>query len=347
MIEIAVQEMKENRGQQPENKKKQNVIGTISVTVKGGFTFAFRGLGWEHLILERLYSSVFTTTRTHCCIHTDNTSGCRPANRYQHIIEYFPMVTVGLVGTTPHMVSAAITSLPRLLFEFLDKDLDPTMVSEMLSTMPLFMNSSNRRIVKSALGFIKVTTISIVRPHLQEIVSDIIRWSREHKGHFKVKVRHILERLVRRFGYDDIVAFVPEADKKLLVNIKKRRERAKRKKANASEMEMDGKADEEGEETTKNSESDLSDDDDDQEEDDTTGKKTQKKSNKKKQGADAWIKEDGDTPLDSLDRTAVSRVTASHPSTQVALKVKDLSSAFKTSDGKIVIEESDSDFDEE
>jgi len=121
-------------------------------------------------------------------------------------------------------------------------------------------------------------------------------------------------------------------------------------------MEMDGEADEEEETTQKSnkpqttfgsayedalygSESDLSDDDDEQEEDDTT----QKKSNKKKQGADAWIKEDGDTPLDFLDRTVVSRVTASHSSKQAARKVKDLSSAFKISDDKLVIEESESD----
>ncbi|KAK3817548.1 MAG: hypothetical protein J3Q66DRAFT_369385 [Benniella sp.] len=276
-----------------------------------------------------------------------------PSETQATISEYFTMVTAGLAGTTPHMVSAAITSLSRLLFEF-SKNLDPAMAPE-ISTMHLFVNSSYREIVKSALGFIKVTTISldveIVRLHLQEIVRGIIRWSHEHKGHFKVKVRHILERLVRRFGYDNIDVFVPEADKKL----SKHRERAKRKKANASEMEMDGEADEEGEETTKKSnkpqttfgsayedalygsESDLSDDDDDQEEDDTTGKTTQKKSNEKKQGADAWIKEDDDTPLDFLDRTVVSRVTASHPSTQVAPKVKDLSSAFKTSDGEAAI----------
>ncbi|KAK3817547.1 MAG: hypothetical protein J3Q66DRAFT_369382 [Benniella sp.] len=278
----------------------------------------------------------------------------KEVNDKTHDVAY--ALQAGLADTTPHMVSAAITSLSRLLFEF-RKDLDPAMVSEMISTMHLFVNSSYREIVKSALGFIKVTTISldveIVRLHLQEIVSGIIRWSHEHKGHLKVRVRHILERLIWRFGYDDIVAFVPEADKKLLVNIKKCRERAKRKKANASEMEMDGEAHEEGEETAKKSnkpqttfgsayedalygsESDLSDDDDDQEEDDTTGKTTQKKSNKKKQGADAWIKEDGDTPLDFLDRTVVSRATASHPSTQVAPEVKDLSSAFNTSNGKL------------
>ncbi|KAG0050943.1 hypothetical protein BGZ83_004275 [Gryganskiella cystojenkinii] len=280
------------------------------------------------------------------------------------ISEYFTMVTAGLAGTTPHMVSAAITSLSRLLFEF-HKDLEPSMVSEMIGTMHLFVNSSNREIVKSALGFIKVTTVSldpeVVRGHLQEIVGGMIRWSHEHKGHFKVKVRHILERLVRRFGYDDVVAFVPEADKKLLINIKKRRERAKRNKKNGNAgMDMDGDEEEEETDAKKStkplymqtnfgsayedalygSESDLSDDDEDEE--GGEGKAQQKKSNKKKQGADAWIKEDGDTPLDFLDRTVVSRVTASHPSTQTARKIKDLSSAFKTSsDGKLMIDDSD------
>ncbi|KAF9344608.1 hypothetical protein BGX34_005486, partial [Mortierella sp. NVP85] len=65
------------------------------------------------------------------------------------------------------MVSAAIT-LSRPLFEF-HKDLDPAMVSEMVSTMHLFVNSSNREIVKSALGFAKAMTISLdvemVSPH--------------------------------------------------------------------------------------------------------------------------------------------------------------------------------------
>ena len=38
----------------------------------------------------------------------------------------------------------------------------------------------------------------------------------------------------------------------------------------------------------------------------------------------------------------VSRVTASHPRMQAARKVKNLSSACKTSDGKLIIEERDS-----
>jgi len=52
------------------------------------------------------------------------------------------------------------------------------------------------------------------------------------------------------FVYDGIT-IVPEADKNLLVKIMKRRECAKRKKSNTPEMEMEGDADEEIKETTK------------------------------------------------------------------------------------------------
>ncbi|KAF9159752.1 hypothetical protein DFQ26_006208 [Actinomortierella ambigua] len=294
--------------------------------------------------------------------------------------EYFTMVTAGLAGTTPHMVSAAITSLSRLLFEF-HTELDRNMVSEMIATMQLFVNSSNREVVKSAIGFIKVTTVSLdpvlVRVHLPEIVQGLIRWSHEHKAHFKVKVRHILERLVRRFGYDEILELVPEADRKLMVNIRKRRERAKRRKSAAASGAADDGEEEEEDETANataasdakkgsgapqlqapsfgsayedalyGSESDLSDDDedgegDDMDEDRVANKASSKKNKNKNKGADAWIKEDGDAPLDFLDRTVVSRVTASHPSLQQPRKVKELASQFKTTaDGRFVVDDSD------
>ncbi|KAF9347235.1 hypothetical protein BGX34_003301, partial [Mortierella sp. NVP85] len=143
------------------------------------------------------------------------------------ISEDFTMMTASLAGIQSPMAPAATMS--RLLFE-IRKDLDPAMVLEMSSMLDLYINSSNHEIVKPAFRFI--TTIGldfgITRPRLQEIVSGIVRWSHEHKGHFKVKVRHTLV-----------------SDKNLLVNIMKRCERAKRKKSNTPEMEMEGDADKE------------------------------------------------------------------------------------------------------
>ena len=54
--------------------------------------------------------------------------------------------------------------------------------------------------------------------------------SKTEKAHFKSKIRHILERLVRKFGYSEIEEYIPVADQKLINNIKKRKERSKKRK---------------------------------------------------------------------------------------------------------------------
>ncbi|GBC02412.1 hypothetical protein RclHR1_04600012 [Rhizophagus clarus] len=177
----------------------------------------------------------------------------------------FNMVIAGLAATTPHMISATITSLSRLLFEF-KNDLNKDNIHKLIDTMNNFVNCTNREIVKSALGFVKVTTISLdldlIKPHLNQIITGLLTWSNEHKSHFKVKVRHIFERLIRRFDYDIIEKFVPESDKKLLINIKKRKERAKRKKnSNESKMNLDNDNDD-----------DDSDQNDDDKDDNRVGK---------------------------------------------------------------------------
>lgn len=57
----------------------------------------------------------------------------------------------------------------------------------------------------------------------------ILNHSRDHKSHFKSKVRHIFERLIRKFSFEKLDAHFPEEDKKLILNIKKRRDALKKK----------------------------------------------------------------------------------------------------------------------
>ena len=150
--------------------------------------------------------------------------------------EFFIMVTAGLGGSTAHMQSAAIASLGRLLFEFSD-DLDLDLVSELIKTVLITMSFKNREVTKAALGFIKVAIVCLSLPqlsnHLEIIITTILTHTREHKSHFKSKVRHIFERLIRRFSYEQIDAYFPEKDKKLIANIKKRRDAMKKKQAAA------------------------------------------------------------------------------------------------------------------
>ena len=121
------------------------------------------------------------------------------------------------------------------------------MHNEILTTMLVFLSSTNREIVKSILGFVKLVIhtlpTDLIRPHLKDLVPALLSWSHDHKNHFKIKVRHIFERMLRRFTWDEIYSCAGEEEaSKVLINIKKRKERAKRKKANKEQE--DGETDE-------------------------------------------------------------------------------------------------------
>ena len=49
-----------------------------------------------------------------------------------------------------------------------------------------------------------------------QVVSTLSAWSCESRNHLRVKMRFLLERVVRKFGYDAVARFVPESDMKLL-----------------------------------------------------------------------------------------------------------------------------------
>ncbi|KAH7153107.1 NUC173 domain-containing protein [Dactylonectria macrodidyma] len=261
-----------------------------------------------------------------------------------NIEEFFTMVSAGLAGSTPHMISASITAISRLLYEFREALSEQTL-SDLVQTMDLFLTSNNREIVKSCLGFVKVCVIGLpvelMLPRLSTLVPNLIVWSHEHKGHFKAKVKHILERMVRRFGFDNIHKNCPEADKKLIVNIRKAKERSKKKK-DAAKAGGDEDSDEDGEGQSKrqfeneydqalySSDSDGSDEDED---DDAPRqkKKTQK-------GGKTYIVEDEDEPLDLLDKKALANISSTKP---MKLRKPTRTKAKFDLDGKLILGKDD------
>jgi len=155
--------------------------------------------------------------------------------------EFFTMVSAGLVGSTPHMISASITALTRILYTFASA-LPRGVIENLVQTMDLFLTSPNREIVRSVLGFAKVAIISlpaqIMQPRLESLIPNLMAWSKEHKAQFRSKIKHILERAIRRFGFPLIERYCPEEDKKLILNIRKTKERKKRHKAAADEADV-------------------------------------------------------------------------------------------------------------
>lgn len=149
------------------------------------------------------------------------------------IEEFFTMVSAGLAGSSPHMVAASVTALSRLLFEY-HTQLPREVLSDLVQTVDLFLTSNNREIVRSVLGFVKVAVVALpddmLRPRLESLVPNLLVWSKEHKGRLKMKVKGILDRLIRRVGSSVVEELAGEGDRKMVVAIRKERERKKKKK---------------------------------------------------------------------------------------------------------------------
>eukprot|EP01134_Creolimax_fragrantissima_P003419 CFRG3419T1 len=267
--------------------------------------------------------------------------------------ELFLMVVAGLGGTTPHMISASVMSLGRLFFEF-SGQLTPEKREELLQTMLLMLKTKNREIAKAMLAFFKICIACVPQhvmgKHLPLMIETMLGWPDDQKTHFKMKIRFLLERLIRKYGLDEITQIVPENDRKLITNIRKRKEQDLRKRrelkeekrAYAEAKNANNPASQTA--TTKAKAMSFEDilygaDSDDSDFEDDGAARVGKKD---MEGA-TWLKgdqadSDKEDVLDFLDASAVNRMVTTDPSRMSHNKQKAHWSDFDA-DGKMLVED--------
>lgn len=114
----------------------------------------------------------------------------------------------------------------------------------MLQTVVVLFDENSREVIKSVVGFVRVSVAAMspeqLEPLLPRVVEGLLKY---HKGkeRFRDKIKIIVKKLVRVYGYDKLMPLVPESDTRLLTHMRKLDERAKRRKA---VQRADGKADE-------------------------------------------------------------------------------------------------------
>jgi len=149
--------------------------------------------------------------------------------------DLFTMLLAGLAGTTSTMVSATVYSLSRLVYEYADRvgQLAPPLLE---SVMLLFQHKS-REIVTAALGFAKVAvvalTVELLRTYMKSFIANLLLWSGDTRNRFRLKVKVVLERLMRRTSYEEVLEATPEEHRKLIAAVYKRWKRSKTLKARA------------------------------------------------------------------------------------------------------------------
>src|SRR4051812_12775682 len=81
------------------------------------------------------------------------------------------------------------------------------MQTEITSTMVVFLSTSNREVVKAALGYFKVAIVAlqpVVRLQLDTVVPALLGWTHDKKNPFKAPVLRLLSSMIKRYGFDPI-----------------------------------------------------------------------------------------------------------------------------------------------
>ncbi|NP_001025447.1 RRP12-like protein [Danio rerio] len=267
-------------------------------------------------------------------------------NTKDAINEYLGYVYIGLTGSVT-LITCTVLALTRLIFHYKDS-IDLSSLELLLQNVCLLLTSRTRDIVKASLGFLKVIIFSldvkVLAGHVNVIMEGISNMN-DMRRHFRVKLKNIYTKLIRKFGFELVKSMLPAEQHKVLGNIRKSEARNKKRKLTKTEEDEsdteDGKPKVKGESI----EDILAETDSDDSDEDEKRKKGQKKPMKKK--GQAWLKEGvSDEPLNFLDPKAAQRVLATNPNLKKATKADH---GFKvTSDGRLIIkEEDDDDYEEE
>lgn len=236
--------------------------------------------------------------------------GPETSDQSSSISEFFKIMAAGLIGESQHMVSSTITAFACLVFEYKDQ-VDDTVLLDIYDTIELYLTSNSREIAKSAIGFAKVCVLGLpeelMRAKVPALIVKLLRWSHEHTGHFKAKVKHIIERLIRKYGYEFVEANFPVDDLRLLANIRKTRNRSKRKDGEDEESIAAPSSSKSSRFMNAFDEAIYEASDAEREDDDEESRGAKKSQSKQ------FIVESNENPLDLLDSQTLAHISSTRP----------------------------------
>ncbi|KAL0965921.1 hypothetical protein UPYG_G00287950 [Umbra pygmaea] len=253
--------------------------------------------------------------------------------------QYLLLIYVGLTGSVT-MITCTVLALTRLVFQFRNLIGDMGKMKQLLHNVCLLLTSRTREIVKAALGFIKVILFIMdtktLAGHIAVVIEGIGNMKEDIRRHFRMKLKNIFTKLIRKFGFELVKSLLPTEYHKVLLNIHKAEARTKRLKLSSDDHDNSDSDDDMPKARTESFEDILAESDSDMSNDEK--RKTQNKPTKQK--GRAWLKEGhGEEPLNFLDPTVSKRVLATNPGMKKSTKVQH---GFKvTSDGRLIIKEED------
>lgn len=151
-----------------------------------------------------------------------------------NIVEFVKVTLAALGSETSHMRSAVVMALSRLVFEQgWANDEFHALLPSLLKTVLVLINEGSREVIKSVVGFIRICVAAIPAEQLEPVIPELIGSmlkSQHAKSRFRAKIKIILKKLVKLYGYDALMPHVPASETRLLSHMRKLDERERRKK---------------------------------------------------------------------------------------------------------------------
>ncbi|NXV71023.1 RRP12 protein, partial [Atlantisia rogersi] len=258
------------------------------------------------------------------------------------------LIYAGLTGSVT-MISCTVLALTRLFFEFKDH-LELSVVEQLLENICLLLASRTRDVVKAALGFLKVTLLlvdtKLLAKHVQTMLEAVGNLSDDMRRHFRMKLRNLFIKFIRKFGFELVKGLLPEEYHKVLVNIRKAEARSRKRRA-LKQAAAD--ADEEEAPLAQprgDSMEEILADSEDEEEEEEKQQRSKERRKQARQKGQAWLKEgEEDEPLNFLDPNVSQRVLATEPGPK---RSRGVSHDFQVSeDGRLIICEEEDEVDDD
>lgn len=156
----------------------------------------------------------------------------KSADKREAMKSYVEMIIAGLTGTA-HLASATLLCLSKIIYEY-NSHLETEVMDQIVEVVVAMMESKHRDVLKGAIAFIKtaigVVAYGILEPHVKPILDSFCAWEKPIRHHFRAKVKVLLERLLRRFGYELVYKLASDEHKKVVNHIVKEQRREKRAK---------------------------------------------------------------------------------------------------------------------
>lgn len=141
------------------------------------------------------------------------------------LLEFFKILIGCMGASSPHMKSASLMCLSYVVYHHRNNRTIWPLVCSHMHVIYGVLDDKNRELIKSCFGFIrtcvKVMPQELLKEELHDVVLTMIPWANDSKNRFKLRVRAIIELVVRRMGKQNVLNEVPENERENVEKILK------------------------------------------------------------------------------------------------------------------------------